>query len=265
MQVVEVFSGGSGDDANDSAFRPYESPDFDGEMSVLSWKGVGHREAKWESRFGALAGPFLYLLESKTSRTYKTYHSLIGKKVFNVPKESVGGVENVLAICDAGQLDNKVAESANALLLRFEDENSRNDWQGRFAGAIYRASSSAAVTGILGGNSGKDDTKEDGSSSSESSDQKLAEQETIFLTGVLDELKIVVSNSLDIDHATPKLLLEPEKPLLELRAIGTKVNNELLKLPVSLLIFHEQWLLRNYLILCVIPFILEFLVGATPL
>jgi hypothetical protein len=34
--------------------------------------------------------------------------SLIGKKVFNVPKESVGGVENVLAICDAGQLDNKV-------------------------------------------------------------------------------------------------------------------------------------------------------------
>lgn len=38
MQVVEVFSGGSGDDTNDSAFRPYESPDFDGEMSVLSWK-----------------------------------------------------------------------------------------------------------------------------------------------------------------------------------------------------------------------------------
>lgn len=35
--------------------------------------------------------------------------SLIGKKVFNVPEESVGGVENVLAICDAGQLDSKVS------------------------------------------------------------------------------------------------------------------------------------------------------------
>lgn len=34
--------------------------------------------------------------------------SLIGKKVFNVPKESLDGVENVIAICDAGQLDNKV-------------------------------------------------------------------------------------------------------------------------------------------------------------
>jgi vacuolar protein sorting-associated protein 13A/C len=63
---------------------------------------------------------------------------------------------------------------------------------------VLENQSSAAVTGILGGNSGKDDTKEDGSSSSESSDQKLAEQETIFLTGVLDELKIVVSNSLDV-------------------------------------------------------------------
>lgn len=48
---------------------------------------------------------------------YSLYHtdysfchlvSLIGKKVFNVPEESLGGVENVLAICDAGQLDNKV-------------------------------------------------------------------------------------------------------------------------------------------------------------
>lgn len=64
-----------------------------------------------------------------------------------------------------------------------------------------------------------------------------------------------LGSSVQIDHATPKLLLEPEKPLLELRAIGTKVNNKLLKLPVSL-IFHEQWLLHDYLSLCDIPFIL---------
>lgn len=65
-----------------------------------------------------------------------------------------------------------------------------------------------------------------------------------------------LGSSVQIDHSTPKLLLEPEKPLLELRAIGTKVNNEPLKLPVSLLIFYEQWLLHDYLILCDIPFIL---------
>lgn len=35
--------------------------------------------------------------------------SLIGKKVFNVPEESLDGVKNVIAICDAGQLDNKVS------------------------------------------------------------------------------------------------------------------------------------------------------------
>ncbi len=34
--------------------------------------------------------------------------SLIGKQVFNVPPESVGDVQNVLAVCDAGQFNNKV-------------------------------------------------------------------------------------------------------------------------------------------------------------
>jgi vacuolar protein sorting-associated protein 13A/C len=38
MQVVEVFSGGPDEDAAQSAFRPWDSPDFDGQMSVLSWK-----------------------------------------------------------------------------------------------------------------------------------------------------------------------------------------------------------------------------------
>jgi len=38
MQVVEVFSGGSDEEATQSAFRPWDSPDFDGQMSVLSWK-----------------------------------------------------------------------------------------------------------------------------------------------------------------------------------------------------------------------------------
>jgi hypothetical protein len=35
-------------------------------------------------------------------------YSLIGKQVFNVPPESVGDVQNVLAVCDAGQFNNKV-------------------------------------------------------------------------------------------------------------------------------------------------------------
>ncbi|KAG0604101.1 hypothetical protein M758_10G145000 [Ceratodon purpureus] len=225
MQVVEVFSGGSDEEATQSAFRPWDSPDFDGPMSVLSWKGVGHREAKWESRYGKLAGPFLYLMESENSRSYKTYHSLIGKKVFNVPPESLDGVENVVAICDAGQLDNKIAESAGALLLRFNDEDARNDWQGRFSGAIYRASAPGAVLGLQGGKGEKSDQEEDKAlESTEVDETKLAQQETLFLTGVLDELKIVISNSLDIDYTSTKLLLAPESPLLELRAIGTKVQ-----------------------------------------
>jgi len=37
-------------------------------------QGVGHREATWERYHGALAGPFLYLLESPSVQSYKSYH-----------------------------------------------------------------------------------------------------------------------------------------------------------------------------------------------
>lgn len=75
MQVFGIFGDESNEEDTRSAFRPWDSPDFNGQMSVLSWTGVGHREAKWESRYGALAGPFFYLLESESSRSYKTFHS----------------------------------------------------------------------------------------------------------------------------------------------------------------------------------------------
>lgn len=42
MQVVEEFTGGSNEDAAHSAFRPWDNPDFDGQLSVLSWKVRPH-------------------------------------------------------------------------------------------------------------------------------------------------------------------------------------------------------------------------------
>jgi vacuolar protein sorting-associated protein 13A/C len=83
--------------------------------------------------------------------------------------------------------------------------------------------SPVAVAGLLSGKGENNHTQEDVPESADTDQTKLAKQENIFLTGVLDELKIVISNSRDIDHKSPKLLLVPESPLLELRAIGTKV------------------------------------------
>jgi vacuolar protein sorting-associated protein 13A/C len=206
MQVINVFSSQSSKGGNDngtSSIRPWDPADFEGPLSVLSWKGVGHREATWERYHGALAGPFLYLLESPSVQSYKSYHSLLGKKVFNVPPESVGAVKNVLAVCDSSQLDSKVVESANALLLRFDNDAARENWQARLLGAIYHGSSPAAVAGIIkSGKSGQKDPKEMVTEAAEGHEhqQKMnpAEQETFFLTGVLDELKFIVSNSLDV-------------------------------------------------------------------
>lgn len=43
--------------------------------------------------------------------------SLLGKKVFNVPPESVGAVKNVLAVCDSSQLDSKVCHHCHKIVF----------------------------------------------------------------------------------------------------------------------------------------------------
>ncbi len=62
--------------------------------------------------------------------------------------------------------------------------------------------SPAAVAGIIkSGKSAQKDPKEMVTEAAEGHDQQKmnpAEQETFFLTGVLDELKFIVSNSLDV-------------------------------------------------------------------
>ncbi|BBN04917.1 vacuolar protein sorting-associated protein 13A/C [Marchantia polymorpha subsp. ruderalis] len=224
MQVMKVFQNSSSDDGESSSVHPWEPSDFEGQVSVLAWKGVGHREAVWQHRYAALAGPFLYLLESSSSQTYKYCSSLIGKQASVVPPDSIGDVPYVLAVCDAGQFNNKVAESVNALLLRFEDESTMNNWQGRITGAIYRASAPVAVAGLVGSKE-HDDAKDAVVEASEANEQlNPAEQESFFLTGALDELKIIISNSQVDDYNSPQLLLGSEIPLLEFRAIGTKVE-----------------------------------------
>lgn len=58
-----------------------------------------------------------------------------------------------------------------------------------------------AVSGLLAGKGEKSDQEEDQAlESTEVDETKLPQQETLFLTGVLDELKIVISNSLDVSR-----------------------------------------------------------------
>ncbi|KAH9321017.1 hypothetical protein KI387_015656, partial [Taxus chinensis] len=218
MQVAKLFH----NDETSNSVRPWYPADFDGYLSVLAWKGVGNREAVWQCRYAALVGQFLYILESPNASSYKRRVSLRGKQVCNVPKESVGDVENVLAVCDAGQFNSKVALLDNTSILRCDDENSTQDWQRRLQGAIYRASDSAAIP-----------TLDDISASQESpTNQSMedievvdpAEREKVFLTGVLDELKVTFFSSYEGNQNLKKVLLGNESRLLEFRALGGKVE-----------------------------------------
>ncbi|XP_057872719.2 uncharacterized protein LOC131078906 isoform X2 [Cryptomeria japonica] len=228
MQVAALFQ----NDKTSNSVRPWYPTDFDGYLSVLAWKGVGNREAVWQHRYAALVGQFLYILESPSASSYKHRVSLRGKQVCNVPKDLVGNVENVLAICDAGQYNSKVAELVNTLILRCDDENSAQIWQRRLQGAIYRASDSAAVNMV-------DEIPDSQASIAHESTEDIevidpSKRENIFLTGVLDEMKVTFFSSHEGKQDLKKVLLGRESRLLEFRALGSKVEISMREYDVSI-------------------------------
>ncbi|PIA31102.1 hypothetical protein AQUCO_05300139v1 [Aquilegia coerulea] len=220
MQVVKIFQ--NEDNENSDYVRPWDQADIEGWSSILVWKGVGNREAAWRRRYICLVGPFLYVLESPESKTYKHFLSLRGKQVYQVPTEFTGNVEHVLALSDAGQPNSKVVEDVSALILRFDSDDSRRTWQGRFQGAIYRASVSATVTAISDTSSDSGDTEAE--LLDESNVMNMSTMEKFFITGVLDELKVSFSYSCQSNQGFKTMLLSEESPLFEFRAKGGQVE-----------------------------------------
>ncbi|PPR99880.1 hypothetical protein GOBAR_AA20786 [Gossypium barbadense] len=214
MQVTKIFQ----EEENDSPDLLYawNQADFEGWLSVLSRKGVGNREAVWQRRYLCLVGPFLYVLESPGSKSYKQYISLRGKHVHFVPAELVGGVESVLAVGDAARTNSKaVVEDANALILRCDNDDLRKAWHSRLQGVIYHTSDSAAITGLSETSSDSETERNDKNDTTD-----LSKKESVFITGVLDELKVDFSYNHQHERSFIKVLLAEEHPLFEFRALG---------------------------------------------
>ncbi|KAK4262505.1 hypothetical protein QN277_028058 [Acacia crassicarpa] len=219
MQVIKIFEGD--DDESSKFLRPWDQADLEGWLSLLTWKGVGSREAVWQLRYFSLVGPFIYVLESPDSKSYKQYTSLRGKQIYQVPPEDVGNADHVLAVCYPRRSNSKVVEDTNALILRFESEDSRKTWQRRIQGAIYHASDSAPIAGLSDSSSDTDDKE------LEHDDHGVTEisiAERLFVTGILDELKVCFSYSCQPEQSLMKVLLTEEKRLFEFRAVGGQVE-----------------------------------------
>ncbi|MED6185793.1 hypothetical protein PIB30_060531 [Stylosanthes scabra] len=219
MQVIKIFEGE--DDDSSEFLRPWNQADLEGWLSLLTWKGVGIREAVWQRRYFCLVGPFLYVLESPDSRSYKQYISLRGKQVYQVPPEFVGNAENVLVVSSPSRSNNKIVEDTNALILRCESEDLRKTWHSRLQGAIYYASDSAPISGLSETSSDNEDTESEHDNQSVT---EIAVAERLFVTGVLDELKLCFSYSYQSGQSLIKVLSSEEKHLFEFRAIGGKVE-----------------------------------------
>ncbi|CAA6669756.1 unnamed protein product [Spirodela intermedia] len=218
MKVLKLFQ----DDHTDAEdmIRPWGQADFGGWLSVLSWKGVGNREAVWQRRYLCIAGQFLYVLENPTSKTYKQYFSLRGKQVHQIPLEFLGDEEHVLALSDASQLSTKVVEDASAIILHCDSDDSCKTWQNRIQGAIYRASGPAAVSGLS-------DASTPGILKQKQMEEEMGnlfDMERLFITGVLDELKIRFSCNYNTNQNFKVIMLGKESGLLEFRATGGQVE-----------------------------------------
>lgn len=220
MQIVNIFQPKDSDSTY--SVRSWNQADFEGWLSILSWKGVANREAVWQRRYLCLVGPFLYVLESPDSKSYKQYISLRGKQLYQVPADIVGDVDYFLAICDASRSNNKVVEDVNALVLRCDTEDSRKIWQSRLQGAVYRTLISAPITGLSDSSSDAEDSETERNGNGGIAD--LLNIEKLFLTGILDEFKICFDYNCQHGENLAKVLLAEECRLFEFRAIGGQVE-----------------------------------------
>lgn len=220
MQVVKIFEGEESEKSD--SYRPWTQTDFEGWLSHLSRKGVGNREAVWQRRYICLVGHFLYVLESPESKSYKQYFSLRGKQIHQVPAEFVGNVEHVLAVSDGARPIPKVVEDSNALIVRCESDDSRKFWQSRLQGAIYSASGSAPITSLSETSSDQEESETEPNGSHDLMDS--SKMEKLFMTGVLDELKIRFDFNPQSDLSFTKVLLTKENRMFEFRAIGGRVE-----------------------------------------
>ncbi|OIV92802.1 hypothetical protein TanjilG_00936 [Lupinus angustifolius] len=219
MQVIKIFEGKDGDSSE--FLRPWHQADLEGWLSLLTWKGLGIREAVWQQRYFCLVGTFLYVLESPDSRSYKQCTSLRGKQAYQVPPELVADAEHVLVVCSPARSSSNVVEDSNALIFRCESEDSLKTWHSRLQGAIYYASDLASISGLSETSSDHDDTELE-HDNQDVLDVAIAER--LFVTGVLDELKVCFSYSYQSDQSLMKVLLNEERHLLEFRAIGGQVE-----------------------------------------
>ncbi|KAJ4953475.1 hypothetical protein NE237_030307 [Protea cynaroides] len=113
----------------------------------------------------------------------------------------VGNVQHVLAVC-AAQSNIKVVEDVNALVLQFDSDDSRKLGRCAFKG-LYNASvwifiwffvqGSVPVTDLSKTSSKLGDIETEVVTDSNAMD--LLKMERMFITGILDELKICFSYS----------------------------------------------------------------------
>ncbi|KAL7618287.1 hypothetical protein Lser_V15G01600 [Lactuca serriola] len=225
MELLKVLSGTieSGTklvEEYQAEHTPWSSSDLANDVQILVWRGIGYSVASWQPSHLALAGLYLYQLESQTSTNYQRCTSMAGKQVYEVPPDSLGGSSSCVAVYNRGMDIQKALESSSTLVVKFQNEKEKASWLRGLVQATYRASDTPSVDMLAKQGEGVSDIVAETSEPTEpgSTETNAAD---LVLHGALLETKITIYGKMETEgHEVV------ETPFLEILAAGGKVHVE---------------------------------------
>lgn len=107
-----------------------EASSIHGNVSVLTWEGLGGRTPVWRTQYATLHRGSLYFCESETTPEIVKSVWLLGDVFISaVPPSLVGGKSNVVAIVPVGVDLKSGVEMATSTILQLESEEESQRWR----------------------------------------------------------------------------------------------------------------------------------------
>jgi len=128
MTLLNELTESSGADGAPKEPAWVKEIDFAGSVDVLRWSGVSFSNAIWEERWAAIWYGWLYVLEAKGSFKVVRSAPVFKAHALKVPPKMIGGMENVVALCQASQLNKSVIDSPDTLLICLPSPAIESQW-----------------------------------------------------------------------------------------------------------------------------------------
>lgn len=98
------------------------TPERQGTLRLLTWAGLGHGTAQWQSQWACLHRGALYLLPSQDAEDSEAAYqnAWLGRRAALLSPEAAGGAQHCVAIVKQGADLSKATQDSSSLVMRLE-------------------------------------------------------------------------------------------------------------------------------------------------